>query len=81
MQLSKLDKKSLIALSLTTLIALVGYAMLNFLLYRYQKNLPQLQGVEQAPVIVINTFLNFWWFIYLVAIFMLFIKWITRRNS
>lgn len=76
----KIDEKFLMAVTIFTVAALVGYFVLGLIARRHISNVNSSIGaIEQAPVIVINTIQGYWWFGYLILLGMLTLKWFIKR--
>lgn len=76
----KIDEKFLIAVMVFTVAALVGYYVLDLTARRYISYVNNSIGaIEQAPVIVINTIQEYWWFGYLLLLGMLILRWFIKR--
>lgn len=80
--MNRLDKRYLIAIGLTTLLMVVSYLALIAIGQNYANNMTAtLGGVEKAPLIVIGTFLKYWWIGYVVMIASLTLRWGIKRVS
>ena len=76
----KIDEKFLMAVMIFTIVALVGYFVLDLIARRHISNVNSSIGaIEQAPLIVINTIQGYWWFGYLLLLGMLILKWLIKR--
>ena len=76
----KIDEKFLMAVTIFTVGALVGYFVLDLIARRHISNVNSSIGaIEQAPLIVINTIQGYWWFGYLLLLSVLILKWFIKR--
>ena len=76
----KIDEKFLMAVMIFTIVALVGYFVLDLIARRnISSTSASIGAIEQAPLIVINTIQGYWWFGYLILLGMLTLKWFIKR--
>lgn len=76
----KIDEKFLLLITMFTFFALLGYSFLSFIAKRYISNMTgSMVGVNQAPLVVIDTLQGYWWFGYLILLGVLVLQWAIKR--
>ena len=76
----KIDEKFLKSSIIFTFFALIGYFALSFIAKSHVSNtVDRNVGINQAPLVVIDTLQGYWLFGYLFLLGVLFLHWAIKR--
>lgn len=65
---------------LFTIAASIGYFVLSLIAQRHAASITtSSMGIEQAPLIVIDTIQGYWWYGYLLLLGLLALQWFIKR--
>ncbi len=75
----KIDEKFLKLSIIFTFFALIGYFALSFIAENHISNTTGSVGINQAPLVAIDTLQGYWLFGYLLLLGVLVLHWTIKR--